>query len=65
VKCAQRTPDGICDKPAPLSFVWPGQGSRQFACESHAILARAVAKALGFELELLPIVELTAADESS
>ncbi len=44
-----------CDEPAAHRFTWPGN-PEQRCCSVHSLKARDLASAMGFELQVLPLV---------
>jgi hypothetical protein len=45
-----------CEQPAAVEYVWPTDGQRKRSCAEHGDKARAVVGALGFGLELRPLM---------
>ncbi len=46
----------MCDKPAKYRFAWPGN-DESFICNDHIEKLQAVANAMGFHLQVIPLSE--------
>jgi len=46
----------MCDNPAKYRFAWPGN-VESLICEEHVGKLRAVANAMGFYLQVIPLSE--------
>ena len=46
----------MCDNPASYRFTWPGK-DESLVCEEHVHCLKAVAKAIGLHLQVIPLSE--------
>lgn len=55
-------PDKTCNEPAAFRYTWPGRDEATI-CSVHSEKLRAIAEAMGFPLQLIPVDSGTCAQK--
>lgn len=56
MRCSQKVGNGQCEQPGLYRYTWPGK-DESVICELHVGRLRAVAEAMGFHLQIIPILD--------